>query len=235
MRTGKRLNGNPRTSAMLALAACATLGFGWVSTASGAVIVAYDSNRDGPYTVANDDLLQTSAVLESASVRTGDGAVGLPEVLTDGVHGVGDSTHRVGAQSGHYVLYSLDTVASPAGYTLTNINIYGGWHDSGRDHQKLTVAYSTVTDPDTFTDLAAVDYNPPFTGGGLTYTAAWLSSDSGPLVDNVAKVRFSFQNAEATWSGYSELDVIGAPVPEPTTLAGLGLAMMGLAVRRRRN
>lgn len=207
---------------------------GWGGPASGAVIEENDFSRTTAFTVAGDDLLQTSAVLESWSVRTGDGAVGLPAVLTDGVHGVSGSGNRIGAQGGNHVLYSLDTIASPAGYTLTDINVYGGWHDTGRDHQKFTVAYSTTADSETFIDLHSVSYNPPASGSGSVYAAVLLSSDGGVLADNVAKVRVTFENAENGWSGYSEIDVIGAAVPEPAGLAVLGLAAMGLTARRRR-
>ena len=43
---------------------------------------------------------------------------------------------------GRNLIYTL--TGSANGYTLTNITVYGGWQDPGRDQQAYTVYYSTV-------------------------------------------------------------------------------------------
>ena len=50
--------------------------------------------------------------------------------------------------AGSTVTYTLPVVTN--GYNLTNIAVYGGWQDNGRDQQAYTVYYSTVANPAVF-------------------------------------------------------------------------------------
>jgi len=47
--------------------------------------------------------------------------------------------------AGLSITYTLPVSAS--GYDLTNITVYGGWADAGRNEQKYNVYYSTVAAP----------------------------------------------------------------------------------------
>ena len=60
--------------------------------------------------------------------------------------------------AGSLLVYTLP--ASTYGYDLTNITVYGGWQDNGRDSQAYTVYYSTVADPGSFILLTQVNYSP---------------------------------------------------------------------------
>src|SRR5690606_17056175 len=87
---------------------------------------------------------------------------------------------------------------------------------------------------DTFIDLHTVNFNPAASGGAgqpLVNTLVALSSDSGPLADNVARLRFGFNATENGYAGYREIDVLGAAVPEPGAMAAL--APVVLLLRRR--
>lgn len=208
------------------------------NTVSATIIEADDYNRDSPYTVATNDLLQASATLTSTAGNFQQESSAGVTVLTDGIFGIPNfsSSATGGNNGGTLLIYTLDMAASPAGYTISNINVFGGWQDPGRDQQSYTVAYSTVLTPDTYTDITTVNFSPPLSGGvgsAPVYTSVAISSDSGPLADNVSKVRFTFNASENGYCGYRELDVIGTAVPEPGSLALLGLTALGLVRRRR--
>ncbi len=224
-------------------------------TGRAAVIVTTDvqsastgSLTEPAYVVANDDLLQTSLLsVDSAGSFTEEAKGGIP-VLTNGTIGLNWSAGSTGldqaasaggggpggSAAGTPLIFTLDTVASPAGYNISNINVYGGWRDQNRDHQKWTVSYSTINDPDAFITLQTVNYDPSHGAGTDVFTSVSLSSDSGPLATNVAKVKFDFLQ-EGHWAGYSEIDVIGAAVPEPASVGLMAVGALGLMARRRRS
>ncbi len=128
-------------------------------------------------------------------------SVGVVAVLTDGTFG---SLNLGGADSltevmcgdaaggaGQSVTYTLTNSAS--GYSLTNIMVYGGWGDAGRDSQGYTVYYSTVSAASTFIQLSSVSYNPANPSGIQSATRATLIPASGFLATNVAAVKFDLQ------------------------------------------
>jgi len=47
------------------------------------------------------------------------------------------------------------------GYDLSNLTVYGGWVDAGRDQQAYTIYYSTAMSPELFIPLGGVNFNPP--------------------------------------------------------------------------
>jgi hypothetical protein len=151
---------------------------------------------------------------------------GVVAVLTDGSFGwlnywpnVGSSPAEVtcGSSAGQSVTYTL--TGSARGYNLTNIVVYGGWGDAGRDQQAYTVYYSKRSAPATFIALDSVSYNPANAAGVQSATRATLTPANGVLATNVAAVKFDFTTPapENGYCGYSEIDVYGMPTPVMAT------------------
>jgi autotransporter-associated beta strand protein len=194
------------------------------------------------WTVAPGSLI---AGLSPSSVGTGnfsqDGAGGVA-VLTDGTAGslryapgAGGSSTEVtcGGNGGQSVTYTLP--ASAGGYTLTNIVVYGGWGDAGRDQQAYTVYYSTVAAPTNFIQLSVVNYNPVNNSAVQSATRASLTAAAGALATNVAAVLFDFTSpaGENGYSGYSEIAVYGtaqSPVVVTNTLPVTAADVVGSQV-----
>ncbi len=124
--------------------------------------------------------------------------------------------------AGSTLIYNL--TGSANGYDLTNIVVYGGWGDNGRDQQAYTVYYSTVTAPTTFVSLAVVNFNPSIAGSLQSATRVSLTYSSGILASNVAALKFDFTNpgSENGYCGYAGITVFGTPsasLAGPPTLA----------------
>ena len=115
-----------------------------------------------------------------------------------------------GSGAGSLVIYTL-TNTSPAGYDLTNITVYGGWKDGGRDQQAYTVYYSTVAAPETFISLGSVNYLPSNPASLGCTTRAMLTPASGVLASNVAAVEFNFTTPGSAngYCGYAEIALYG--------------------------
>jgi len=155
------------------------------------------------------------------------GGAGAVAVLTDGNFGwlnywpnVGHSTTEVtcgtvGGGAGQSVTYTL--TGSASGYNLTNIIVYGGWGDAGRDQQAYTIYYSTVASPTNFVALTSVNYNPANPANVQSATRMTLASTNGSLATGVAAVKFDFTSppGENGYSGYSEIQVFGVPSGAP--------------------
>ena len=153
-------------------------------------------------------------------------------LLTDGSFGSlpngGGSLTEVtgGGGAGQSVTYALS--GSTSGYNLTNILVYGGWGDAGRDQQAYTVYYSTVVSPGTFLLLGAVNYDPSNPASVQSATRSTLTAANGILASNVAAVKFDFTAPapENGYVGYSEIQVFGTPAPvagtNPNDNTGLG-------------
>jgi alpha-L-rhamnosidase len=127
-----------------------------------------------------------------------------------------------GSGAGSYVIYSITN--SPTGYDLTNITVYGGWADNGRDQQAYTVYYSTPLAPNTFSAIGVVNFNPSVASGIQSATRVTLTSTTGVLASNVAAVKFDFSSpsSENGYCGYGGITVFGTPsatlVAAPTLL-----------------
>ena len=119
--------------------------------------------------------------------------------------------------AGRYVVYDLP--ASANGYDLTNITVYGGWNDAGRDQQAYVVLYSTVANPAMFLPLTTVNYNPANPGNGTSATRVTLTPGSGSMARNVAAVMFDFRSpgTENGFGGYAEITINGVPSIAPET------------------
>ena len=112
--------------------------------------------------------------------------------------------------AGSTVIYTLPAFTN--GYNLTNITVYGGWQDNGRDQQAYTVYYSTVANPAVFTVLTSVNYNPPVSGGVASATRVVLNDSAGGVIAaNVAAVKFDFTSpsSENGYTGYGAITVEG--------------------------
>ena len=108
--------------------------------------------------------------------------------------------------------HTLNTSLATYGFDITNITVYGGWGDAGRNEQKYEVLYSTVANPTVFTSLGIFDYNPTDPSGLPTATRTMLIPVSGALAQNVAQVEINWNVASApknNWEGYSEVVVQG--------------------------
>jgi hypothetical protein len=140
-----------------------------------------------------------------------------------GTSGYTTSTNYVtcGNGAGALLIYSLPS--SVAGYDLTNITVYGGWADNGRDQQAYTVYYSTVTAPADFISLGIVNYNPTIGGNIQSATRVTLTSSVGLLATNVAAVKFDFTSppSENSYCGYAGIEVFGTASIPPAVPASL--------------
>lgn len=176
---------------------------------------------------------------------TAGGSLGL--ILINGTSGFTCSTNYVtcgnGNGAGSLVTYML--AGSSTGYDLTNITVYGGWADYGRDQQAYTVYYSTVGALTNFILLGAVNFNPPIASGIQSATRVTLTSSDGILATNVAAVKFDFTSpaSENGYCGYAGITVFGAasippPVPAilsatlPAGLAGVIMTVGSLVIGR---
>jgi hypothetical protein len=147
--------------------------------------------------------------------------------------GVGSDDHTGYATGdasggGQFVTYDLGGL-----FNLSSIVTFGGWGDGGRDQQLYEIL--TSTDGINFNTLAS------FAGVNVSGTTpishrVALTEDALPhLATGVTHVRVNFLDVENDYTGYTEIDVLGARVPEPASavLAGLG-ALSILGIRRRR-
>src|SRR4051812_31981627 len=212
---------------------------------SGSVIVDTNSQTGpGPFTpfyaVSGTDLINGLTPSAQSGNFAEEGAGGVA-VLTNGTFGTisggnpGTNTLFATAGTGEQLTYSLNLAASPQGYLINSIATYGGWNDSGRDQQLYTVAFSKVASPTTFVDYASVNFNPT-AGGDPSATRVQLFDPPGIAAITVAAVRFTFDQPAAPengYTGYTEIDVIGQAVPEPTALGLIALGAAGLLARRR--
>ena len=121
----------------------------------------------------------------------------------------GNGTGPDGSSVGSTVIYTLP--ASANGYNLTNITVYGGWQDNGRDQQAYTVYYSTVSAPTNFNSLTSVNFTPSVPSSTPSATRVTLTSTTGVLATNVADVKFDFTNpsSENGYCGYAAITIFG--------------------------
>ena len=150
---------------------------------------------------------------------TAGGGLGLTQIA--GTSGTTTSTNYVtcgnrtgpdGSSAGSTIVYTL--AGSAGGYDLTNITVYGGWADAGRDQQAYTVYYSKLAAPTTFILLGSVNYNPADASGNQSATRAMLTPASGWLATNVAAVKIDFTSpaSENGYCGYAQIVMYGTPL-----------------------
>ena len=191
-------------------------------------VIAAPANQVGTAPFATTWTINTNSLIASqlpTSVGpngrfTREGAIGAPN-LTDGTFGTvgGGITTTATAGNGNNgcngAIYTLGAGTS-SGYTITNITVYAGWNDGGRDQQAYTLRYSTMDAPDAFIDLTVVNYNPTVPGGTPTADRVTITSSiGGPLATNVARVQFDWSSpgTENGYAGYTEIGLFGSPSP----------------------
>jgi hypothetical protein len=117
-----------------------------------------------------------------------------------------------GFGAGSNVVYTLPQ--STNGYDITNITVYGGWKDNGRDQQAYTVYFSSMANPAAFVALTSVNYNPSVSAGTASATQVIISdSAGGAIASNVAAIKLDFTSpvSENGYCGYAAITIQGAP------------------------
>jgi len=202
------------TPAPLAVSAPATVGN----------VIAKNTGQVGPYPFypawtidTNSDLIfgfgNSGAGPGNFAVEAG--LAGDPAILTDGAlsndKALMVSCGWVNVGAGQSMTYTLP--AGPSfGYEITNITVYGGWPDDGRNQQKYQILYSTFSAPSTFVSIGTFDYNPSFNDGAPNSTRVILVPLTGVLAHNVAAVQVNFNmQSKNNWNGYSEITLGGTP------------------------
>jgi hypothetical protein len=119
--------------------------------------------------------------------------------------------------AGSNIVYTLPDSAN--GYNITNITVYGGWKDGGRDQQAYTVWYATAANPTNFIALTSVNYLPSDSSGLASSTFVSISdSAGGVLVPNVVALEFDFTTppCENGYCGYAAITVQGTVASPPS-------------------
>lgn len=261
-----KLNSRRYTLALSALGVVSA-----TTMAHAAVVVATESDRpevgatltNTAYTpvfvggnVSSTDLLNGLTPSASEGNFTRESTVGGLPALTDGTFDTfygGNNPDSPAANRGAYATIGIGNAGGGAGlsvtyalggaFNLTEIVVYGGWVDGGRDEQNLDVLVSS--DGTNFTSLgASLGGNLGTLRGTATATGAQtrspnshrnsITDNAGDLATNVTHVRFDQLAVENGYTGYSEFDVFGTAIPEPSSAALLGLGALGLLTRRKR-
>jgi hypothetical protein len=164
---------------------------------------------------------------------TAGGSLGITEI--SGTYGTTTGTNYVtcgngvgpdGSSAGSTIIYTMP--ATTNGYDLTNITVYGGWADNGRDEQAYTVYYSAALAPTNFIFLGVVSYNPSIASGIQAATRVTLTPELGVLATNAVAVKFEFTSPASKngYCGYAGISVFGTPSAGLAVPAGLNATLL---------
>jgi hypothetical protein len=161
----------------------------------------------------------------NVNALTAGGGLGLTEIAGGTGYPITSSTNYVtcGNSSGAGALLIYSLAGSATGYNLSNIVVYGGWADNGRDQQAYTVSYSTMLAPTNFIALTSVNLNPSDSANAQSATRVTLFSATGVLATNVAAVKFDFisPTSENGYCGYAGITMFGTASIPPAVPANL--------------
>jgi hypothetical protein len=197
------------------LAAQTGLGFGvfiptWTVTTNNSLIAGQSPSSVG----LGDFSLEVDGRTVNSLTDGGDGALSIVPATVAGNNTTSTNYVSCGVNpAGLSITYTLPVLA--AGYDLTNVTVYGGWADAGRNEQKYNVYYSTVAAPTSWITLGSVDYNPSDPANAQSATRVTLVPSGTALAQNVAAVMFDFNIQGAapknSWEGYSQVFLAGKP------------------------
>ena len=209
------------------------------TTRDAVVVVDWLAYRpEGSFTVANDDLLQTSLAraysdeppvfgFQTLSALY-DGRMYGPkgEGTNDWLQGEGkyDSMHgnspySFSARNGKSATFVLDTSVNKLGYTINSIDVYTG-HLCDRIGQKYKVEFSRVGQEGWLSSPVATFERRALWDNGVWEACSHIRSGApdAPLATGIERIRFTFYalhhpQHEATLleSVYREIDVFGSP------------------------
>ena len=186
---------------------------------SAQIVVSGETNNDTGFTVSSTDLLQTSLVstTDNISVNVGENNAigGSVALLNNGSFGAVGASGGI-CISGGSVTYYLNTPGASPGYDISQVNVYSGWENDGRDGQNYTLSYSTVANPLTFVNISTVVRDE---SGRFEKTSVTEATAPNLLATGVKAIRITFNGQENGGVGYKEIDVIGTtPVILPRNL-----------------
>lgn len=213
----------------LRLAVCAALFAGASNGAFGAVVANNEFNLaptggTGPYTPtfpsggpSSTDLLNgklPSATVGNFVQESSAGPVALTNGSVQTAYGDGTATSAHAAYAtagnGQSLTYALGGV-----FNLSQIVIYGGWNDGGRDGQHYDILTSTDAGLN-YTLLTTFNNDPgqstPSPDPGpvpVSHRVAFTENALPNLATNVTHLKINFLGVENGYTGYTEIDVFG--------------------------
>ena len=180
----------------------------WTLATNGSLIAGQSPSSVG----AGNFSLEVDGRTVDSLTAGGDGALSVVPATIPGNFTTSTNYVSCGVNpAGLSITYTLP--ASATGYDLTNIMVFGGWADAGRNEQKYNIYYSTVAAPTSFNTLETVDYNPSDPANAQSATRVTLVPSGTALAQNVAQVMFDFNLQGAppknSWEGYFQILLFG--------------------------
>ena len=119
-------------------------------------------------------------------------------------------------------------------YNLSQVDVFSGWNDSGRDD----FSFNLLVSPNgvAFSQIASYDKGGDNTGDiTVPITSLHSITDDGAadIASAVQYVQLQITDADNGFAGLVEVDVFGVQVPEPSAIALLGFAFSAMVGIRR--